>query len=63
MTSVPHHTETSQLTCTANQLTGFYMMGNIGRQWVKNARRTNEYGLAYGLPIGFLMISGEIEVN
>ena len=46
MTSVPHHTETSQLTCIANQLTGFYMMGNIGREWVKNARRTNEYGLA-----------------
>ena len=25
------HIETSQLICTANQLTGFYMMGNIGR--------------------------------
>ena len=30
-TSVPHHIETSQLTCNANQLTGFYMMGKIGR--------------------------------
>ena len=30
-TSVPHHTETSQLICTANQLIGVYMMGNIGR--------------------------------
>ena len=30
-TSVPHHIETSQLICNANQLTGFYMMGNIGR--------------------------------
>ena len=25
------HIETSQLTCRVNQLTGFYMMGNIGR--------------------------------
>ena len=30
-TNVPHHIETSQLICNANQLTGFYMMGNIGR--------------------------------
>ena len=30
-TSVPYHIETSQLICDANQLTGFYMMGNIGR--------------------------------
>ena len=30
-TNVPHHIETSQLICTANHLTGFYMMGNIGR--------------------------------
>ena len=30
-TNVPHYTETSQLICIANQLTGFYMMGNIGR--------------------------------
>ena len=29
--NVPHHIETSQLICIANQLTGFYMMGNIGR--------------------------------
>ena len=29
-TNVPHHIETSQLICNANQLTGFYMMGNIG---------------------------------
>ena len=29
--SVPHHIETSQLICVANQLTGVYMMGNIGR--------------------------------
>ena len=28
-TNVPHHIETSQLICNANQLTGFYMMGNI----------------------------------
>ena len=29
-TNVPHDKETSQLICIANQLTGFYMMGNIG---------------------------------
>ena len=30
-TNVPHHIEISQLTCITNQLTGFYMMENIGR--------------------------------
>ena len=30
-TNFPHHKETSQLICNANQLTDFYMMGNIGR--------------------------------
>ena len=30
-TNVPHHIETSQLICIANQLTSFYMKGNIGR--------------------------------
>ena len=30
-TNVPHHIETSQLFCSANQLTGLYMIGNIGR--------------------------------
>ena len=30
-TNVAHHIESSQLICTANQLTGFYMTGNIGR--------------------------------
>ena len=29
--NVPHHIETSQLICNANQLTGFYMMMNIIR--------------------------------
>ena len=29
--NVPHHIETSQLICSENQLTGFYMMGDIGR--------------------------------
>ena len=29
-TIVPHHVETSQLVCIANQLTGFYMMRNVG---------------------------------
>ena len=30
-TSVPHHIETSQLICIANQVTGSYMMRNISR--------------------------------
>ena len=30
-TNVPHSLETSQLICNAIQLTGFYMMGDIGR--------------------------------
>ena len=34
-TNVPHHIEISQLTCNANQLTDFYLMGNTGRLWVK----------------------------
>ena len=29
-TSAPHHIETSQLICSANRLTGFYMMENTG---------------------------------
>ena len=28
-TNVPHHIEASHLTCSANQLTGFYMMGTL----------------------------------
>ena len=30
-TSVPYHIETNQMIWKANQLTGSYMMGNIGR--------------------------------
>ena len=30
-TNVPHHIESSLLIYFANQLSGFYMMGNIGR--------------------------------
>ena len=33
-TNIPHHIETSQLICNADQLTGFYMMGNTGCLWV-----------------------------
>ena len=29
-TNVPYHIETSQLICSANQLTAFYMMGSTG---------------------------------
>ena len=31
MTNAPHHIETSQSICNANQLTGFYVTENIGR--------------------------------
>ena len=30
-TSIPHHIENSQLNCYTNLLTGFYMIGKIGR--------------------------------
>ena len=33
--NIPHHIETSQLIFNANQLTGFYMMASIGREWSK----------------------------
>ena len=33
--NVLHHIETSRLICSANQLTGFYIMRKIGRLWVK----------------------------
>ena len=29
--NVSHHIETSQLICSPNQLTGFYVMANVGR--------------------------------
>ena len=29
--NVPHHVETSELICNANQWIGFYMIGNIAR--------------------------------
>ena len=29
--NAPHHIDTSQLIFNSNQLTGFYIMGNIGR--------------------------------
>ena len=35
MTIVPHHIKTSQLIYGANQLTGVYTTGKIGREWVK----------------------------
>ena len=33
-TNASHRIETSQLICRVNQLTGFYMIGDIGRSWV-----------------------------
>ena len=41
--SVPHHIETSQLICIANQLTGFYFMGNIGREWVDSDTNRSKF--------------------
>ena len=41
-TSVSHQIETNQLICRANQLSGFYMMENIGRQSVNTYENTNE---------------------
>ena len=35
ITNVPHRIETSQVICSANQLTGFYVTGKIDRYWVK----------------------------
>ena len=32
---ISHLLQTSQLICTANQVTGFYMMRNIVIQWFK----------------------------
>ena len=42
-TNIPNHLEISQLISNANQLTGFYMMGNTGRSWVNlfNPFQTN----------------------
>ena len=35
--SVAFHLETSRLTCTTNQMTGFYMKYNTGLKWVNEA--------------------------
>ena len=29
MTNIPHHVETSELICSANQLTGFYIRATL----------------------------------
>ena len=54
-TNVPHHIETNQLICNANQLIDFYMMGNIGRSWDKILEFNNKYIL--------LKIKIKIDVN
>ena len=41
-TNVPHHIETSQLICNANQLTGFYMI------WKLVVNGLNEYKFRHG---------------
>lgn len=38
-TSVPHHMETSQLLYMETELTGFFMMGEIGSQWIKGLKK------------------------
>ena len=39
-TNILYDNDTSQLICNENQSTGFYMMENIGREWVdKSIRR------------------------
>ena len=43
MTNVPHHIETNQLIYSANQLTGFYIMGDT----VVN--ELNNSGLAFAI--------------
>ena len=40
-TKAPHHIKAVQLIRNANQLTGFYMMGEIGRQWVTGVLKKN----------------------
>ena len=37
-TNVPHYIETSQSICIADQLSSFYMMGNIGCSLVKYSK-------------------------
>ena len=51
-TNVPHHIKTSQLICIANQLTGFYMMMNIGRYWVKCLNNANNKLIIQKLYVG-----------
>ena len=36
-----HHIETSQLICSANQLTGFYTMGTLAVKGLINVKNTN----------------------
>ena len=38
-TNILYDTDTSQLICNENQSTGFYMMENIGREWVDESIR------------------------
>ena len=37
MTNVPHHIETSQMICNANQLTGFYMRATLELNGLKES--------------------------
>ena len=37
------HIETSQLICTANQLTGFYMRATLALNWLTNRKNSAMY--------------------
>ena len=41
--NVPNHIETSQLICSANQLTGFYIIVNIVCWWVNGITEIKSY--------------------
>ena len=55
-TNVNHHIETSQLLCIANQLTGFYMIGNVGRYWVKYFHILHAHAILKILPTFLLSV-------
>ena len=42
-----HHIETGQLICSANQLTGFYMMGILVVKWLNYEFLTLKFVLIY----------------
>ena len=45
MDQCSHHIETSQLICSANQLTGFYMMGTLVDKWLSSEKSHREMNI------------------